>query len=114
MIIKIAELVKDKRIEGITDIRDESSKEGLRVVIELKRDTMPEVVLNHLFQDTEMQSNFPVNMMALNRGRPMLFTIRTVLDAFIEFREEVIRRRTIFDLNKARNRDLYGVRLLSF
>ena len=104
LIIKIAELVKDKKIEGITDIRDESSKEGLRVVIELKRDTMPEVVLNHLFQDTEMQSNFPVNMMALNRGRPMLFTIRTVLDAFIEFREEVIRRRTIFDLNKARNR----------
>ncbi len=104
LIIKIAEMVKDKRIDGISDIRDESSKEGLRVVIELKRDAVPEVVLNHLFQDTEMQSNFPVNMMALNRGRPMLFTVRTVLDAFIEFREEVIRRRTIFDLNKARNR----------
>ena len=104
MIIKIAELAKDKKIEGIAEIRDESSKEGLRIVIELKRDAIPEVVLNHLFQYTEMQTNFPVNMMALNRGRPMLFNVRGVLDAFIEFREEVIRRRTIFDLNKARNR----------
>ena len=104
MIIKIAELSKDKRIEGIAEIRDESSKEGLRVVIELKRDAIPDVVLNQLFQYTEMQTNFPVNLMALNRGRPMLFSVRGVLDAFIEFREEVIRRRTIFDLNKARNR----------
>jgi len=104
MIVKIAELAKDKKIEGISEIRDESSKEGLRIVIELKRDAISDVVLNHLFQYTEMQTNFPVNMMALNRGRPMLFTIRSVLDAFIEFREEVIRRRTIFDLNKARNR----------
>ena len=104
MIIKIAELAKDKRIEGIAEIRDESSKEGLRVVIELKRDAIPEVVLNQLFQYTEMQTNFPVNLMALNRGRPMLFNIRGVLDAFIDFRIEVIRRRTIFDLNKARNR----------
>jgi len=104
MIVKIAELAKDKKIEGISEIRDESSKEGLRIVIELKRDAIPDVVLNHLFQYTEMQTNFPVNMMALNRGRPMLFTVRSVLDAFIEFREEVIRRRTIFDLNKARNR----------
>ncbi len=104
MIIKIAELIKDKRIEGISEIRDESSKEGLRIVIELKRDAIAEVVLNHLFQYTEMQTNFPVNMMALNRGRPMLFNVRGVLDAFIDFRAEVIRRRTIFDLNKARNR----------
>ena len=104
MIIKIAELTKDKKIEGISEIRDESSKEGLRIVIELKRDAIADVVLNHLFQYTEMQTNFPVNMMALNRGRPMLFNVRGVLDAFIEFREEVIRRRTIFDLNKARNR----------
>ena len=104
MIIKIAELIKDKRIEGISEIRDESSKEGLRVVIELKRDAIADVVLNHLFQYTEMQTSFPVNMMALNRGRPMLFNVRGVLDAFIDFRAEVIRRRTIFDLNKARNR----------
>ena len=104
MIIKIAELAKDKKIEGLAEIRDESSKEGLRIVIELKRDAIADVVLNHLFQYTEMQTNFPVNMMALNRGRPMLFNVRGVLDAFIEFREEVIRRRTIFDLNKARAR----------
>ncbi|MDR0727218.1 MAG: DNA gyrase subunit A, partial [Rickettsiales bacterium] len=104
LIIKIAELVKDKRIEGISEIRDESSKEGLRIVIELKRDAIADVVLNHLFQYTELQNSFPVNMMALNRGRPMLFNVRGVLDAFIEFRIEVIRRRTIFDLNKARNR----------
>ena len=104
LIIKIAELSKEKRIEGISEIRDESSKEGLRIVIELKRDAIADVVLNHLFQYTEMQTNFPVNMMALNRGRPMLFNIRGVLDAFIDFRAEVIRRRTIFDLNKARNR----------
>lgn len=104
LIIKIAELIKDKRIEGISEIRDESSKEGLRVVIELKRDAIADVVLNHLFQYTEMQTSFPVNMMALNRGRPMLFNVRGVLDSFIEFRAEVIRRRTIFDLNKARNR----------
>lgn len=104
LIIKIAELSKEKRIEGISEIRDESSKEGLRIVIELKRDAIADVVLNHLFQYTEMQTNFPVNMMALNRGRPMLFNIRGVLDAFIDFRAEVIRRRTIFDLNKARAR----------
>ncbi len=104
LIIKIAELAKEKRIEGISEIRDESSKEGLRIVIELKRDAIYEVVLNHLFQYTEMQTSFPVNMMALNRGRPMLFNVRGVLDAFIDFRIEVIRRRTIFDLNKARNR----------
>lgn len=104
LIIKIAELIKDKRIEGISEIRDETSKEGVRIVIELKRDAIADVVLNHLFQYTEMQTSFPVNMMALNRGRPMLFNVRGVLDAFIEFRAEVIRRRTIFDLNKARNR----------
>ena len=104
MIQRIAELLKEKKIEGISEIRDESSKEGLRIVIELKRDAIADVVLNHLFQYTEMQTSFPVNMMALNRGRPMLFNVRGVLDAFIEFRAEVIRRRTIFDLNKARNR----------
>ncbi len=103
LIIKITELAKEKRIEGLSEIRDESSKEGVRVVIELKRDAIADVVLNQLFQYTEMQNSFPVNMMALNRGRPQLFTVRKVLDCFIEFRVEVIRRRTIFDLNKARN-----------
>lgn len=104
LIIKIADLIKEKKIEGISEIRDESSKEGLRVVIELKRDAVLDVVLNQLFQYTNMQISFPVNMMALNKGRPMLFNVRAVLDAFIEFRQEVIRRRTIFDLNKARDK----------
>jgi DNA gyrase subunit A len=104
LIIKIAELAKEKRVEGIGEIRDETSKEGVRIVIELKRDAIADVVLNQLFQYTELQSSFPVNMMALNRGRPMLFNVRGVLDAFIEFRIEVIRRRTIFELNKARNK----------
>jgi DNA gyrase subunit A len=103
LIIKIAELSKEKRIEGIGEIRDETSKEGVRIVIELKRDAIADVVLNQLFQYTELQTSFPVNMMALNRGRPMLFNVRKVLDAFIEFRIDVIRRRTIFELNKTRN-----------
>ena len=102
LIIKITELAKDKRIEGLAEIRDESSKEGVRVVIELKRDAISDVVLNQLFQYSELQSSFPVNMMALNRGRPQMFTVRGVIDSFIDFRIEVIRRRTIFDLNKAR------------
>ena len=104
LIIKIAELIKDKKIEGISEIRDESSKEGLRIVIELKRDAVYDIVLNHLFQYTEMQTNFPVNMMALDKGRPKLFNIKSVLTSFIDFRIEVIRRRTIFDLNRARNK----------
>ena len=104
LIIKIAELAKEKRVEGISEIRDETSKEGVRIVIELKRDAIGDVVLNQLFQYTELQNSFPVNMMALNRGRPMLFNVRGVLDAFIDFRIEVIRRRTIFELNKARNK----------
>ncbi|MCL1785639.1 MAG: DNA gyrase subunit A [Alphaproteobacteria bacterium] len=104
LVIKIVELSKEKRVEGISEIRDESSRDGVRVVIELKRDAIPDVVLNQLYQYTQLQSSFPVNMMALNNGRPMLFNVRKVLDAFIEFRGEVIRRRTIFELNKARNR----------
>ena len=102
--IKIAELSKEKRIEGISEIRDESSRDGVRLVIELKRDAIADVVLNQLYQYTQLQSSFPVNMMALSRGRPLLFNVRSVLDAFIDFRIEVIRRRTIFELNKARSR----------
>ena len=104
LIIKIVNLSKEKRVEGIGEIRDETSKEGVRIVIELKRDAIADVVLNQLFQYTELQSSFPVNMMALNRGQPMLFNVRMVLDAFIDFRIDVIRRRTIFELNKARNK----------
>ena len=104
MIIKIAELAKEKRIEGISELRDESSREGMRVVIELKRDAIADVVLNQLYQYTEMQSGFPINMMALENGRPILFSVRKVLESFIRFRRDVIRKRTIFELNKARNR----------
>ncbi len=104
LIIKIAELVKEKRIEGISDLRDESSREGVRVVIELKRDAIADVVLNQLFKFTMMQTSFPVNMMAISKGKPQQFNVRGVIDEFIEFRIEVVRRRTIYELNKARNR----------
>ncbi len=104
MISKIAELVRDKRIEGISDLRDESDRNGIRVVIEMKKDASPEVVLNQLFKYSQMQTSFGVNMLALNGGRPELMNLRKVLDCFIDFREEVIVRRTKFELNKARDR----------
>ncbi|MGN0929536.1 MAG: DNA gyrase subunit A [Alphaproteobacteria bacterium] len=104
MIEKIAELVKDKRIEGISDIRDESSRQGVRVVIELKKDANGEVVLNQLFKYSQLQVSFGINMLAINKGRPELMNLKQILEAFIEFREEVIRRRTTFDLNKSRNK----------
>jgi DNA gyrase subunit A len=104
MIERIAEMVRDKRIEGISDIRDESDRDGVRVVVEIKRDAMAEVVLNQLFRYTPLQSSFGINMLALNAGRPEQMTVRDVLGLFITFREEVITRRTIFDLGKARDR----------
>jgi DNA gyrase subunit A len=104
MVEKIAELVRDKKIEGISDIRDESDRQGIRVVIEIKRDASADIVLNQLFRYTPMQTSFGVNMLALNGGRPELMNLRGMLQAFIRFREEVIARRTRFELNKARNR----------
>jgi DNA gyrase subunit A len=104
MIEKIAELVRDKKIEGIGDLRDESDRHGVRVVVEVKRDTVAEVVLNQLYKFTPLQSSFGVNMLAINAGRPELMTLRNMLTAFISFREEVIRRRTVYELNQARNR----------
>ncbi len=104
MIVRIAELVKDKVIEGISDLRDESDRQGVRVVIELKRDAHPDVVLNQLYKYTPLQTSFGVNMLALNNGRPELMTLKRVIESFIAFREEVVRRRTIFELNKARDR----------
>ncbi len=104
MIEKIAELVRDKRIEGIADMRDESDRDGVRVVVEVKRDASAEVVLNQLYRYTQLQTSFGVNMLALNGGVPELLSLRTVLQAFIKFREEVVARRTKFELNKARNR----------
>ena len=104
MIEKIAELVRDKRIEGISDVRDESDRHGMRVVIELKRDAVPDVVLNQLYRFTELQSSFGCNFVALNGGKPELMNLRSILGAFVEFREEVVTRRARFLLNKARDR----------
>ncbi|MEM8921676.1 MAG: DNA gyrase subunit A, partial [Pseudomonadota bacterium] len=104
LIEKIAELVREKRIEGIADIRDESDRDGVRVVIEVKRDSSADVVRNQLFRYTQLQTSFGVNMLALNGGRPELLGLRGVLQAFVAFREEVVARRTKHDLNKARNR----------
>ncbi|MBO6901847.1 MAG: DNA gyrase subunit A [Rhizobiaceae bacterium] len=104
MIEKIAELVRDKRIEGISDIRDESDRQGYRVVVELKRDTMADVVLNQLYRYTPLQTSFGCNMVALNGGKPEVMTLADMLKAFIVFREEVVTRRTKFLLKKARDR----------
>jgi len=101
---RIGELVRDKKIDGITALRDESDKEGMRMVIELRRGEVPEVLLNNLFQQTAMQSVFGINMVALMDGRPQLLNLKQVLDAFIRHRREVVTRRTIFELAKARNR----------
>lgn len=104
MIEKIAECVQTKRIEGISDLRDESDRDGVRVVIELKRDAVPEVILNQLYRFTQVQTSFGINMLAINGGKPEQLTLKAVLQAFIDFREEVITRRTKFELNKARDR----------
>lgn len=104
LVEKIAEAAKDKRIEGVADIRDESSREGVRVVIELKRDATPEVVLNQLWRHTPAQSSFPANMLAIRGGRPETLNLRDIIEAFVKFREEVITRRAKFELAKARDR----------
>ncbi len=104
MIERIAELVREKRIEGISDIRDESDRDGVRVVVEVKRDAQADIVLNQLYRYSPLQTSFGVNMLALRAGRPEQMNLKHVLEAFIEFREEVITRRTIFELGKARDR----------
>ncbi|HEX5093198.1 MAG TPA: DNA gyrase subunit A [Burkholderiales bacterium] len=101
---RIAELVNDKRIEGISDIRDESDKDGIRVVIELRRGELPEVVLNNLYKQTPLQDSFGMNMVALVDGQPKLLNLLQLLEAFISHRREVVTRRTVFDLRKARER----------
>jgi DNA gyrase subunit A len=101
---RIAECVREKMVEGISDMRDESDRDGVRLVVELKRDADPDIVLNQLYRHTALQTSFGVNMLALNGGRPELMTLRDVIVAFIAFREEVITRRTTFLLNKARQR----------
>ncbi|MEP7351427.1 MAG: DNA gyrase subunit A [Sphingorhabdus sp.] len=104
LVEKIAEAAKDKRIEGVSDIRDESSRKGVRVVIDLKRDATPDVVLNQLWRHTPAQSSFPANMLAIRGGRPEVLNLKDIITAFVDFREEVITRRTKFELNKARER----------
>jgi len=104
LVEKIADAVKEKRIEGVSDLRDESNREGVRVVLELKRDAVPEVVLNQLWRHTPAQSSFAVNMLALRGGRPEQLSLRDVIEAFIAFREEVIGRRSRYLLRKARER----------
>ncbi len=104
LIEKIAELVRDKRLEGISGLRDESDKEGLRIAIELKRDAVPEVVLNNLYQHTQMQVVFGINMVALDNGQPKLLDLKSMLEAFIRHRREVVTRRTVYELGQARRR----------
>src|ERR1700722_1118233 len=104
MVARISELHREKQIEGIADLRDESDRDGLRVVVELKRDAVPDVVLNQLYRFTPLQTNFGANMVALDAGRPQLMNLRDFLTLFVAFREQVVTRRTKFLLNKARDR----------
>ncbi|UUM31687.1 DNA topoisomerase (ATP-hydrolyzing) subunit A [Vibrio japonicus] len=104
LIEKIAELVKDKKVEGISALRDESDKDGMRIVIECKRDAVGEVVLNNLYAQTQLQTTFGINMVALNNGQPQLFNLKDMLKCFVDHRREVVTRRTIYELRKARER----------
>ncbi len=104
LIEKIADLVKERRIEGISDLRDESDREGMRIVIELKKDTFPQVILNQLYKMTPMQSSFGIILLAIVSGQPRILTLRDILDKFIEHRKEIVTRRCIFDLKKAEAR----------
>ncbi|MDN3714854.1 DNA gyrase subunit A [Vibrio breoganii] len=104
LIEKIAELVKDKKVEGISALRDESDKDGMRIVIECKRDAVGEVVLNNLYAHTQLQTTFGINMVALDKGQPKHFNLKEMLKAFVDHRREVVTRRTIFELRKARDR----------
>jgi DNA gyrase subunit A len=104
LVESIADLVREKRIEGISDLRDESDRNGMRIVVELKKDASADVILNQLYRYTQLQSSFGVNMLAIHHGRPLQMGLRELLTAFIEFREEVVFRRTRFELNKARDR----------
>ncbi len=104
LVERIAELVREKRIEGIADLRDESDRDGMSVVVELKRDATPDVVLNQLYRYTALQSSFAVNMLALDRGRPREMNLRDLIVAFVDFREQVVVRRTKYELSKARDR----------
>ncbi len=115
MIERIADLVKNKVIEGITDLRDESSREGIRIVIELKKEAIPDVILNNLFKYSQLQTSYSINMLALVKGEPRILPLKDVLNAFIEHQIEVLTRRSQFDLNKAKEREhiLLGLSIAS-
>ena len=104
LIEKIADLVREKRIEGISELRDESDKDGMRIVIELRMGEMSDVVLNNLYKQTALQSVFGINMVALHEGQPKLLNLKQIIEAFLSHRREVVTRRTIFELRKARDR----------
>jgi DNA gyrase subunit A len=104
LVAKIAELVREKKLEGIADLRDESDRDGMRVVIDLKRDENPQVILNHLYKQTQMQCSFGINMLAIAGGRPKVLTLRDAMLHFIDHRREIVTRRTIFELKKAEAR----------
>src|SRR5690606_30933771 len=104
LIERIAELVKEKKLEGISELRDESDKDGLRVVIELKRGEQGDVVLNNLYTQTQLQSVFGINIVALSDGQPRVLNLKELLEAFIKHRREVVTRRTVYLLRKARER----------
>ena len=104
LIERIAQLVHDKRIDGISDLRDESSREGMRIVIELKRDATGEIVLNHLFKLTPMQSSFGINLLAIADGQPRVMSLKEILSLFLDHRRDVVRRRAAFELDKAEQR----------
>ena len=104
LLMKIGELVREKRLDGLSEIRDESDKSGMRVVLELKRGEVPEVILNNLYKETQMQDTFGMNMVALVENQPRLLNLKEILDAFLRHRREVITRRTVFELRKARDR----------
>ena len=104
LIEKIAELVRNKTIEGISDLRDESDRHGMRIVVELKRDTVPEIILNQLYKYTQLQTSFGANMVALDKGTPKIMNLKELLICFLDFRQEVVKRRAKYQLNKARDR----------
>ena len=104
LIEKIAELVRDRKVEGISDLRDESSREGMRVVIELKKDANPNIVLNHLYKHTQLQDTFGVILLALVNNEPMVLNLKQILELYLKHQEEVITRRSRYELNKAEER----------
>src|SRR5262249_42405267 len=104
LVEKVAELVKDKKLEGISDIRDESNRNGMRIVFELKKDAVPAVVLNNLYKMTPLQSSFGVTMLAISDGQPNLLTLRAPLQHFLDHRRDVVTRRSLFELKEAKSR----------